>query len=59
MILILGWHQTPSNYDVILDHTHILFLSEEKNVVEKIAKPGIVPVSAGANIFCYSQEQQQ
>ena len=27
----LTCHQTLSNYDVILDHTHILFLSEEKN----------------------------
>ena len=30
---------------------HILFLSEEKNVVENIAKPRAVPVSAGASTF--------
>ena len=33
MVLILGESlPSNSNYDVIFDHTHILFLSEEKNV---------------------------
>ena len=40
-----------SNYDVSLDHAHILFISEEKNAVGKIAKPGAVPISAGASTF--------
>ena len=35
----LTCHQTMSNYEVILDHAHILFISEEKNAVGKIANP--------------------
>jgi len=31
-------HQALSNYDVILDHAHILFLSEEKNCCWKDCK---------------------
>ena len=56
MILILGesllaCHLTPSNYDVILNHAHILFLSGDKNVVGKIAKPRAVLVSAETYTF--------
>ena len=40
----------PDDYDVNLDHAHILFLSEEKNV-GKIAKPGAFPASAGDSTF--------
>ena len=36
-------HQTKSNYDGILDHAHIRFVSEVKGAVGKIAKPGAVP----------------
>jgi len=31
-------HQMISNYDVILGHTHILFLSEQKNCRRKDCK---------------------
>ena len=34
----LTCHQTPSNYDVILDHAHIHFLSEEKKCRQKDCK---------------------
>ena len=55
MILILGESlhaiKLLSNYDVILDHAHIFFLSEEKIAVRKIAKPGAVSISAGASTF--------
>ena len=52
MNLILGESLLAiTNYDIILDHAHILLLSEEKNVIGKIAKPGAVPVSAGAFTF--------
>ena len=40
----------PSNYDFNFDHTHIIFLSEEKND-GKIAKPGAFPASAGDSTF--------
>ena len=50
--------QSVSNYDVILDRAHILFLSGEKNAVGKIARHKAVPSSAGTSTF-YSQEQRQ
>ena len=48
----LTCHQSTTNYDIILDHTHVLFLCEgEKNAIGKIAKPRAVPVSPGASTF--------
>ena len=53
IILILGERLLAIKlnliYDVILDHTQILLISEEYKNVETIAKPRAVPASAGVS----------
>ena len=41
----------PSSYDIITDHAHILFITEEKDAVRKIVKLGAVPPHARVSTF--------
>lgn len=54
----LTCRQTKSNYDVIVGHANILFITEEKTAVRKIAKSGIISPHA-CFYFCCIQKQHE